>query len=79
MDTQQLSHLIERIYSIHEHVIDCQTCDEEMDCLAELVAEGYDPRLLLPAVQAHLDTCSHCHAEFSALVTILKAQQAGQC
>ena len=79
MDTQHLSQLIERIYSIHEHVVNCQTCDQEMDCLAELTVDGYDPALLLPAVQAHLECCTHCRDEFNALVVILKAQQAGQC
>jgi len=79
MDTQQLSQLIDRIYSLHEQSVDCHDCDEQMDCLAELASVGYDPRLMLPAVQSHLEQCSHCRAEFNALVVILKAQQTGQC
>ena len=79
MDAEQLRNLVERIYSIHETDIDCQSCDEQLDCLAELAAAGYDPKLIVPAVQAHLDCCASCREVFHALLTVVKAQQAGQC
>jgi len=79
MDSKQLGQLVDRIYSLHEADIDCDSCDEQLDCLAEMVAAGYDPYLLLPAVQHHLDCCSSCREAFHALVAVFKAQQAGQC
>ncbi len=79
MDTNELIQLVKRIYSSHEAEIDCDTCDEEMSCLAELASAGYDPRLMLPAVQAHMDCCVSCRESFRALLCILKAQQSGEC
>jgi len=78
METNQLQHLVDGIYNLHQAEIDCERCDEELDCLAELTAAGYDPKLLLPAVQAHLDCCSSCRETFRALLAIVKAQQVGQ-
>ncbi len=79
MDSKQLTQLVDRIYALHEAEIDCQSCDEHLDCMAELTAAGYDPKLMLPAVQMHLDCCASCHEAFRALVCIVKAQQAGEC
>ncbi len=78
MDSNDLIELVKRIYSTHEADIDCDTCDEQLDCLAELVAIGYDAALLLPAVQRHLDCCGSCRETFRALLCIVKAQQAGE-
>ena len=78
MDSKQLGQLVDRIYSLHEADIDCDSCDKELDCLAEMVAAGYDPGLMLPAVQHHLDCCESCREAFEALVIVFKAQQAGQ-
>ena len=78
MNSDDIRQLVDRIYSLHEAAIDCNTCDEQLDCLAELTAAGYDPELMLPAVQAHLMCCTGCREAFRALVCILKAQQAGQ-
>ena len=78
MDTKQLHHLVEGIYNLHEAEIDCDQCDEELDCLAELTAAGYDLNLLLPAVKTHLDCCGSCRETFRALLAIVKADQVGQ-
>ena len=79
MDSKQLEHLVDRIYALHEADIDCDSCDEQLDCLAEMVAAGYDLNLMLPAVQRHLDCCTSCQEAFHALVVVFKAQQSGQC
>ncbi len=70
--------LVERILALHESEMDCESCGQQIDCLAELVAVGQDPRLLLPAVQAHLECCRDCREEFEALLCILRAEQSGQ-
>src|SRR5882762_9301708 len=50
--------LLQEILSLHEAEVDCETCNQQIDCLAELVSVGHDPNKLLPAVQEHLDCCS---------------------
>ena len=78
MDNHDLQLLVEKIYSLHEAELDCESCDEQLDCIAELAAVGYEPSLLLPAVQKHLDCCSSCRETFRALLCILKGEQAGE-
>jgi hypothetical protein len=78
-NTERLLKLIDGIYTMHEPEVDCNGCDEQLNFLAELTADGYDPKLLLPAVQAHLDCCESCHEAFRALLSIVKAEQTGQC
>ncbi len=78
MDKQILSQLVDDIYSAHEDRMNCDSCDAQIDCLAELVSAGYDCQLMVPAVQAHLDCCVTCRETFQALLKILEAQQAGQ-
>lgn len=77
-DAPRVLKLLHEILSLHEAEVDCETCNEQIDCLAELVAVGHDPNKLLPAVQEHLDCCRECKEEFQALLCILKAQQSGQ-
>jgi hypothetical protein len=78
----KLVHLLEQMMALHEagtDCVDCETCGEQIDCLAELVASGYDAKTLLPAVQAHLECCRDCREEFEALLAILRAEQSGLC
>lgn len=75
----RLLQLVEQILLMHEAEVDCLTCGEQIDCLAELAAVGHDPKKLLPAVVAHLECCPDCREEFEALVCILRAQQSGKC
>ena len=77
-DQPKLVRLLEQILSYHEADIDCDTCGDQLECLAELVAVGHDPKKLLPAVQAHLDCCNDCREEFEALLCILRAEQSGE-
>jgi len=79
MDNKHLLRLVDDIYSLHVESIDCDDCDEQMDCLAELAAAGYDPKLLLPAVQKHFEQCPSCREAFRALLSIVKAEQSGKC
>jgi len=75
--------LLEKMMALHEtgaNCVDCETCGEQIDCLAELVATGGgDPMELLPAVQRHLECCRDCREEFEALLAILRAEQSGLC
>lgn len=48
-----------------------------MNCLAELVAAGVDPRDLLPAVEEHIICCADCREEFEALLAIIRAENQG--
>jgi hypothetical protein len=78
----KLVQLLEQMMALHEagaDCVDCETCGEQIDCLAELVAGGCDAKDLLPAVQAHLDCCRDCREEFEALLAILRAEQLGLC
>ncbi len=57
---------------------DCAEFDREMDCLAEWLAGGADPALVVkPRIQAHLAHSQDCTEEFDSLVAILRAEQAG--
>ncbi|HLY26517.1 MAG TPA: hypothetical protein VKQ72_09270 [Aggregatilineales bacterium] len=73
--------LLEEILSLHEASgnCDCETCTQQLDCLAELVTSGHNAKELLPAVQDHLDCCQDCREEFEALLCILRAEQSGSC
>jgi deoxycytidylate deaminase len=79
LDQPRVVRLLQEILALHEAEVDCETCNEQIDCLAELVAVGHDPKKLLPAVQNHLECCTECHEEFEALLCILRAEQSGQC
>ncbi len=75
--------LLEKMMALHEtgtECVDCETCGEQIDCLADLLASNCgDPKDLLPAVQRHLECCRDCREEFEALLAILRAEQAGLC
>ena len=71
--------LLEQMLALHQADMDCETCGEQIDCLADLVAAGGDPVKVLPAVKEHLDCCPTCMEEFKALIAIIKAEQQGKC
>lgn len=75
---EQLRKLIDCIFDAHvDATIDCETCSLQFNCLADLVAEGADPRELLPAVEEHLMCCPDCREEYNALLTIIRAENQG--
>jgi len=76
-----LDNLLRFILNTHEEqhdCMDCETCNQQFDCLAEQVAQGADLHTLLPAVEAHLACCADCREEFEALVAIIRAENGGQ-
>jgi hypothetical protein len=75
---EQLQKLIKAIFDEHQDGgIDCETCSQQLNCLAELVATGAELRQLLPAVEAHLRCCEDCREEYQALLCILRAELNG--
>jgi hypothetical protein len=75
----ELQKLIDCIVTSHrDDCLDCETCAEHLDCLAEKVAEGANLNDLLPDVVNHLCCCRDCFEEFEALVAILRAEGDGQ-
>ena len=72
--------LLEKMLALHEAEIDCDTCNAQIECLAELLTVGksLNPSDMLPAVQNHLDCCKDCREEFNALLIILRAEQSGE-
>jgi hypothetical protein len=81
MAQEPLDNLLRFILNTHEEqheCIDCETCNQQFDCLAEQVALGADVHDLLPAVEAHLACCADCREEFEALVAIIRAENGGQ-
>ncbi len=75
---EQLRKLIDCIVTLHQDdPMDCETCGQQLDCLAEKVAAGANLRDLLPEVEFHLSCCPDCQEEFRALVCILRAEKEG--
>jgi hypothetical protein len=70
--------LLQEILVLHTSDVDCDCCGDQLECLAEMAAAGQDIKLILPAVQAHLECCADCREEFEALLCILRAEQAGR-
>jgi hypothetical protein len=70
--------LLQQILALHGSDVDCECCGDQLECLAEMVAAGQDPRAILPAVQAHLECCADCREEFEALLCIVRAEQSGE-
>ena len=79
VDKEHLHKLVQSIFTAHEDgtEIACEDCGCQLDCIAELVADGADLRTLLPAVEAHLQCCKDCREEFEALIAIIRAQNSG--
>ncbi|MBX3085358.1 MAG: hypothetical protein KF716_27235 [Anaerolineae bacterium] len=75
---QRVVLLLHEMLQMHVDDVDCVTCGDKMDCLAELVAAGSNPKHALPAIYNHLKCCRSCTEEFEALVAVLLAEQAGK-
>ena len=80
LNRPRLLELLREMLALHEASIDCETCGEQIECLAELITVGQslNPNDMLPAVQNHLDCCKDCREEFNALLVILRAEQSGE-
>ena len=74
----QIRKIIDCIFTAHQDdQMDCETCNNQLECLAEQVAGGASLHALWPAVEAHLSCCKDCSEEFRALLCILRAEQSG--
>ena len=75
---EQIRKIIDCIFIAHQDdQMDCETCNNQLECLAEQVAGGAELHDLWPAVEAHLSCCRDCSEEFQALLCILRAEQSG--
>jgi hypothetical protein len=70
--------LLREMLFMHVDDVDCATCEDKLDCLAELVAAGSNPKQALPAIYNHMKCCQSCYEEYEALVAVLLAEQAGK-
>jgi hypothetical protein len=77
MAREHFDKLLHNLLISHDDHMDCVSCSEQFDCLAEQVAAGADIGALLPAVEAHLACCPDCREEFEALVCIIRAEDDG--
>ncbi len=76
--SSQLHKFINTIFDTHtDGIIDCESCEEHLCRLAELVSKGADLCELIPAVEAHLACCADCREEWDALLCIMQAEQRG--
>jgi hypothetical protein len=57
---------------------DCIEFGSQVDCLAEIIASGSPEAVITPEIQAHLIHSCDCREEFEALITVLKADMAGE-
>ena len=74
----QIQKFVQSIFDTHaDDVIDCESCNEQLCHLAELVSHGADLCELIPAVEAHLQCCVDCKEEWEALLSIMRAEQSG--
>lgn len=79
LQADELRKLLDCIVTSHQDdCLDCETCAQQLDCLAERVAAGGTLDDLLPEVSTHLCCCHDCFEEFEALVAILRADDNGQ-
>jgi hypothetical protein len=75
MVEEQLRKVLNMIFDTHlDSMIDCETCESQFNCLAEMVAAGADLHTLLPAVEEHLACCPDCREEFECLLAMIRAQ-----
>ena len=75
---EQLRKLIDHIFVSHfDSEMDCESCNCQLECLAEKVANGASLSDLLPEVEAHIRCCRDCREEWQALLCILRAERDG--
>jgi len=71
----QVAKIVKGVLSTRNDEIDCDECLEQLDRFAELKLAGKAPEEAIPLVQAHLNRCADCRAEFEALLSALQAEQ----
>lgn len=79
MADDRIKSLMDCLSTTQDNEADCSQFDAQMDCLAELLAEGKaSGEVLTPEIEAHLRHSVDCREEFEALIAILKAEAAGE-
>lgn len=83
LNQPRILQLLQAILALHETeidgtLVDCGTCGDQLDCLAELIAAGQNPHQILPAICEHLRCCRDCNEEFQALLLVVMAEQTGK-
>lgn len=75
IDTRELLRkLALQLERTKEREISCDECYDLLDEYVEIVMRGDDVRLLMPAVQAHLELCQDCGEEFAAILKALESR-----
>ncbi len=78
---EKLSKLLQAIFDNHEDEppggITCDGCCDEFASLVEMVVNGAELSVLLPAVETHLRCCRSCREEYEALLCIVRAEYQG--
>lgn len=70
---QRLSKLMQCICQTREEEIDSATWDLQMERVAEMVVNGDDISVVLPAIEQYLTNAPDCAEEFRALVAMMRA------
>ena len=75
---ERVKSLLDCLATTLDSEADCEQFNTEMDCLAELIAEGKARGdVLSPEIEAHIKHSKDCREEFEALIAILRAEDAG--
>lgn len=76
---ERLRELIDLIFVRHyeDHGVSCQTCQDELHTLWDMVKSGAELRDILPAVSFHLECCPECMEEYQAFMCIMRADEQG--
>lgn len=63
------------IQTTRDQEFDCDQTNQLLDHFAEAVLQGADPEPWMDLIQAHLERCPDCQAEFEALLHILQTEE----
>lgn len=63
------------IQTTQDDEFDCDQTNHLLDQFAEAVVRGVDAEPWMDLIQAHLERCPDCRAEFEALLHILKTEE----
>jgi hypothetical protein len=79
MHDAQLRKLLDHIFQTHEDGsgMDCESCQNQFECLTEKITNGAMLHDLWPEIEAHLACCPECNEVFQAMLSILRAEQDG--
>lgn len=73
LNMEQLQSMVRDIAKTPDEAIGCDECFEQIDRFVELELAGKNAAEAMPLVQAHLERCNDCRAEYQALLAALKS------